>query len=200
MKIGFFGGSFNPITNAHINLAIDIVEKYKLDKVIFVPVGNYYQKENLIDEKYRFDMIKLAVSRYSELEVSDIELNQKEKIYAKDIFAKLKNIYAKDDIYFIIGADNVYSMILWQDFENIVKNYKYIVIQRGILNRKNLIEANETLKKYSQNFNGIENKKYNDFSATVVREKIKNNNVDDIYVYIPEEVYEYIQKNKLYKK
>ncbi len=199
MKIGFFGGSFNPVTNAHINLALNIIEKYSFDKIVFVPVGNYYEKKGLIDEKHRFNMLKLATEKYENIEVSDIELGQKSVFYATDIFSILKQKYSNDNIYFIMGADNLYSMILWKDFENIVKDYKYIVIERGILNCQNLIQANETFKKYNTNFLPIENKQYSNNSSTYVRKAIENGQVENIEEYINPEVYRYIKQNELYK-
>ena len=53
-KLGFFGGSFNPPTYAHINVAKMSIEKFNLDAVYFVPVGNLYNKLSLIDENYRY--------------------------------------------------------------------------------------------------------------------------------------------------
>lgn len=196
-KIGFFGGSFNPITKAHINLSIDIINKYKLDKIVFVPVGDYYEKKELINEKHRYNMIKTAINTYSNLEVSDIELNHKEKIYAKDIFKMLKNIYAKDDIYFIIGADNLCKMTTWLNIEELMQ-YNYIIIERDDIDCDNIINSNSILKRYKNHFNIINNRKYNNFSSTLVRNKIKENNINDITNYIFEGTYEYIKENKLY--
>jgi len=64
MKIGFFGGSFNPPTKAHIELAQKVIEKYVLDKVIFVPMGDFYVKEGLASSKDRLNMLKLACKPY----------------------------------------------------------------------------------------------------------------------------------------
>ena len=72
-KIGFFGGCFNPPNNLHINIANNLINSKKLDKVIFVPVNDFYKKDSLIDAKYRYEMLKLAVKDYSNLDVDDIE-------------------------------------------------------------------------------------------------------------------------------
>ena len=53
-KYGFFGGSFNPVTKAHVDLALEIVKMFNMDKVIFVPVGDNYNKKGLINEKHRY--------------------------------------------------------------------------------------------------------------------------------------------------
>ena len=55
-RYGFFGGSFNPPTKAHEELAKEIMKEFNLDKLFFVPVGNTYQKNGLIDEKDRYRM------------------------------------------------------------------------------------------------------------------------------------------------
>ena len=60
-KYAFFGGSFNPPTIAHKTLAIKAAEKLNLDKVFFVPVGDGYKKDGLIDEKHRFKMLQLSL-------------------------------------------------------------------------------------------------------------------------------------------
>ena len=59
-KIGFFGGCFNPPTNMHIKIANDLIKEGKLDKVIFIPMNDFYKKEELIEAKHRFNMLKLA--------------------------------------------------------------------------------------------------------------------------------------------
>ena len=79
-KYGFFGGSFNPVTKAHVELAEEIRNKYGLDKVIFVPVGDKYNKIGLISEKHRNNMLKIAICKYDNLEVSNIELNKEKNL------------------------------------------------------------------------------------------------------------------------
>ena len=62
-RIGFFGGCFNPVTIAHINLIKETIEKCELDKVYFVPMGDFYLKPELIPAKYRYEMLKLRIKR-----------------------------------------------------------------------------------------------------------------------------------------
>ncbi len=63
MRIGFFGGCFNPPTNAHINLAKKALKECNLDKVIFVTVGDFYDKKELVPGKDRYNMLKIACKR-----------------------------------------------------------------------------------------------------------------------------------------
>lgn len=196
-KYGFFGGSFNPVTKAHIELALEIVKKYNLDKVIFVPVGDCYKKENLINEKHRYNMLNVATKKYKELEVSDIELNQDKNLTTLEAFHKIEGVYKNVDKSYIIGADNLYKMLLSQDFETLIHNYKYIVIQRGIIDCEELIKSNAMLQNNRENLQIMENKNHNNTSATEIRKRISDGskNIENI---LQKEVFDYIEKNKLY--
>ena len=73
MKLGFFGGSFNPPTIAHYNLIKQALKEYNFDKVYFVPVNDYYKKEKLISIDQRIEMLNLLCKKESNIEVLDIE-------------------------------------------------------------------------------------------------------------------------------
>ena len=185
-KIGFWGGCFNPPSNAHIDLAQKILKDLNLNKIIFVPVGDYYEKENLVDSVHRYNMLKLATEEVEGLEVEDIEIKSKVKLYAKDAFAMLKEKYFEDEVYFIMGSDNFIKMPAWKDYDNIIKNYRYIVIRRlgfdMITTRSNVIYYEPVQTK--------------DISSTKIREHLKyGENLSD---YLNENVYKYIRNNNLY--
>lgn len=169
-KIGFFGGSFNPPSKVHINLANKLLEDGKLDKVVFVPVGNYYDKKDLIDAKHRYNMLKLAVKDYRSMKIDDIELNIKNKLYAVDIFRLISEKYKDNDIYFLMGSDNYSKMPKWRNYDEIIKDYKYIILERD----------------------------KEDTDSTRIREMIKNN--IDISELLHKDVIEYIKEHSLYKK
>lgn len=187
-KIGLWGGCFNPISNTHISLAINVLEDLKLDKIYFVPVGDYYEKSNLEKAEHRYNMIKLAINGIKKLNVDDIELKSKTKLYAKDAFSILERKYINKDIYFIMGSDNFIKMPNWKDYDEIIKKYKYIVI-----NRKKY-EINKNLKENIIYYNP---KQLDLVNSTEIRKSIKNK--EKIEKYINKEVYNYIMKNELYK-
>ncbi len=197
-KYGFFGGSFNPVTNAHINLANLIAEKYNLDKVIFVPMGDKYNKQNLISEKDRYEMLKLATNNNEKLEVSDIELNLPYALTMLQAFKKIQEKYSDVKPYFIIGADNLNKLISLSDFEILAENYEYIVIKRNDIQINEKIASNPILRRFKDHFNILEENPYEQISSTKVRKSINNEilTLDDM---IPDEVYEYIVNKKIYK-
>lgn len=196
-KIGFFGGSFNPLTIAHINLAIKIVNVCKLDKLIFVPIGDFYKKKDLIIFKHRYNMIKVACSVNKYLDVLDIEDNQKTKLYAIDTFEIIRKQYINDDIYFIMGTDNLEKIESWKDYNNLITQYKYIILERKENAFYDILKNNVDIKEHKDNFIVVSDYKYNNISSTLVRENIKKN--EDISNLVPKEIETYIKENNLYK-
>lgn len=193
MKIGVFGGSFNPPHKMHLNIGLELVNKQYVDKVIYVPTGSKYKyKNNLLPDKNRLEMLEILTKTQEYLDVNDYELKD-EVVYTCETLAYFKEIYPNDEIYFICGADNLSYIDKWKNGEDILNNYKIIVMKR----KGEDIE--ELLKKFVDYQNNIivADVEQQDISSTAIREKLKNNeNVLDV---LDKEVYEYIRKNKLYE-
>jgi len=187
MKIGIYVGSFNPPHKGHIKIVNHLIDNY-LDKVIIIPTGNYWDKLDLVSIDDRINMLKLYES---EKIIIDSENNNIEFTY--QILRKLSSYY-KDELYLIIGADNIINFDKWKNYEEIL-NYNLIILNR----------ANIDIIKYLNNLNKKE--KYIivndlpniDISSTMIRNKIKNIDNKDILELIDKEIYGYIEKNNLYR-
>lgn len=188
MKIGFFGGSFNPPSYVHIKLAKDLIKEYNLDKVVFVPVGDYYQKESLINSKHRYNMLKLAIEDEPKLEIDTIAIESTVKLYATDTFNLIKEKYKNEDIFFIMGSDNYRKMPTWKDYDKIINQYTIIVIER---------ERKEIRNAERKNMICYIPEKLQKIDSTKIREKIKNN--EAVEMFLKPTVYKYIKENNLYK-
>ncbi len=195
-KYGFFGGSFNPVTKAHIELAEEIRNKYGFDKIIFVPISNKYNKIGLVSETHRYNMLKIAISKYDNLEVSNIELNKEKNLTTLEAFNMIEEKYPNVEKFYIMGADNLSKMMLSSDFEILAKNYKYIIIERDIVNCKELINSNSKLRKNEQNFIIMDNVKHRETSSTKAREELQKNNSTNTMM--DANVFDYIRINGLY--
>ena len=193
MKIGVFGGSFNPPHKMHLNIGLELVNKQYVDKVIYVPTGSKYKyKNNLLPDKNRLEMLEILTKTQEYLDVNDYELKD-EVVYTCETLAYFKELYPNDEIYFICGADNLSYIDKWKNGEEILNNYKIIAMKR----KGEDIE--ELLKKFVDYLNNIivADVEQQDVSSTDIREKLKNNeNVLDV---LDKDVYEYIRKNKLYE-
>lgn len=195
-KLGFYGGAFNPPTKAHIELAKKAIKKFKLNKVIFIPVNDFYKKEGLAPEIHRLNMLKLLCENEEKLEVSDIEMKTEKCFKAIDIFNLINNEYKNSTNYFIMGIDNLANIFRWKDYEKLISDFKYIIFDRGNIKSKSVIEDNDLLRKYKKNFKIVENEEHNNYSSTYTRKMIENGQKP---VNIDKRIYEYINQNGLYK-
>lgn len=193
MKIGIFGGSFNPPHNMHTDIANYMINRHYVDKVIFVPTGSKYTyKNNLIEEEHRYNMLEILSNKNDNIMVSDYELKS-EVVYTIDTLKHFKEEYPNDEICFICGLDNFSYIDKWKNGEEILTNYKIVVINRD---GNDLEELLVKYDKYKDNII-ISNMEMKDISSTYIRDNIKE--IDKVKEYIDEDVLRYIQENNLYR-
>lgn len=194
MKIGIFGGSFNPPHKMHKKIAIELIKKHYLDKVIFVPTGSKYKyKNNLLSDKVRLEMLKLMCIDNKDLDVSDYELKD-HLVYTYETLNYFKNKYKDDEIYFICGTDNFSYVDKWERGIYVLSNNKFLVIKRNTDDINILLEK---YKDYKDNIIVTEIEE-NEISSTKIREMIYNNKRAEDY--LDESVYSYIRENNLYRR
>ncbi len=194
MRLGIFGGSFNPPHNIHLKIAEYLIKQNYVDKVIYVPTGSKYQyKNNLIAPKHRLNMLKLLINNNHNLSISTYEL-QSRPIYTYETLTHFKNKYPNDTIYFICGMDNLDYLDKWYKGLEILKNFKLLVIKRNHQMYPNLFEK---YHKYLNNITLVEFPEES-ISSTMIRNNILNNK--DNTKYLKSSIIEYITKNNLYKK
>lgn len=196
-KIGLLGGTFDPIHNAHIQTALYFYNYLDLDKVVFIPTNIPPHKEKMSSTSSidRIDMCKLALSKFHNFEVSDIEILRGGRSYTYETLRELKKVYSGSQLYFILGADMFITMETWKRPEEILKMAVLCVVQRNDIDNEFLISYAEKLKKLGAEVI-ITNFKPDNISSTKIRDNIKyNKNISDL---VPAEVQHYIYKNKLY--
>lgn len=133
MKIGLFGGTFDPIHWGHLRSAEEVREAFSLDRVIFVPASEppLKKKKPAPTARQRFDMVSLAIASNRDFDVSDIELCRPGKSYTIDTLRHFKETQTrKDSLYFIVGLDAFREIGLWKDFEEIFPLCHFIVTSR----------------------------------------------------------------------
>lgn len=195
-KLGFFGGSFNPPTYAHINIAKMSIEKFNLDAVYFVPVGNLYNKPSLIDENNRYKMLELICD--DKIKVENIELGRKEPLNTLQAFELIEQKYKNTENYYIMGADNFEKLPTWKNAKELIENYKYIIFERNGSNSKSMIDTHDLLKQNRDNFKFLSVEQYSNVSSGIIRKLIQNQNYEECEKYTRPEIVKYIKENKLY--
>lgn len=191
LKIGIFGGSFNPPHNMHKKIGLELIEKGYLDKVIYVPTGDKYQKKDLIDATKRYEMISVMIENSDDLSVSDYEIKNK-LTYTYQTLSHFNHEYPKDEIYFVCGSDNLLELDTWNNYHYILDKYKILVIRRGE------DEIEEKMKEYP---NIIKTDiTMSNLSSTKIRNLIKEQDLEELSTKLDLSVIEYIQKENLYRK
>ncbi len=192
MRIGIFGGSFNPPHKMHLRMAKELLNDDLLDKIIYVPTGSkYIYKNNLVSDQDRYNMLKIMIKNDERLEVSDFEL-QTRNIYTYETLKYFKGIYLDDEIYFILGTDNLAYVDKWKYGIELLENNNFIVIRRSTDDIEKILKK---YIKYRKNIVVSEVSESN-ISSTLIRDKIKNK--ENVLDFIDEDVYNYILENKLY--
>jgi len=188
MKIGILGGSFNPVHIGHLILADEVREKLNLDKIIFVPVALAPHKDNsdIADSSDRLKMLKLALKGNRDCKVSNIETRRPGRSYTIDTLKELKSKYKRDELYFIIGSDLLNYLNEWKDIREVIKMVKFIAATRPGYPLKNLPDYIQTLPIRAV-----------DVSAFEIRQRIKEGK--SFRYLLPDAVFNYINKNKLYR-
>lgn len=127
MKIGIYGGTFNPIHLGHMSAAKFAAEYLHLDKLYLVPTGQPPHKalaETGAGAHHRLEMTGLAAEALElsgEAEASDLELRRMGKSYTLDTLQAMKKRFPKDHLYFLMGTDMFLTFHLWRDPEKIAK-------------------------------------------------------------------------------
>ena len=180
MRLGIFVGSFNPVHEGHIKVVNYLLENDYVDKVLLLATPNYWNKQDLIDMKHRINMLKYYQN--NNIIVDDQHNNYP---YTYQVLRALKQDL-DDELFLIIGADNMKDLDKWKNINEILEN-KIIVVNR------NNVDIQEFLNKFpKEQFIVIPNFPNIDVSSTEVR----NGNSE----HMSPKVLEYIRRNHLYEK
>lgn len=186
MKIGVYVGSFDPVHKGHESIVNYLLSNNYLDKVIVIPTGNYWDKQNLTDLYHRVSMLKKV---FNEKVIIDVSLSKIQ--YTYQIMKELRKRY--DNLYLIIGADNIVNFDKWKNVKDILKSNVIV------LNRNN-IDVEKYVNKFREKdkFIILDEYPFIDVSSTRIREMIEIEEYDELRDYLNENVLEYIRENKLY--
>jgi len=194
--IAIYGGSFNPPANSHISIANQIIEKIEfIQELVFLPVNIEYGKDELISNEHRYNMLTIICKSNKKFTVSDYELKSKEKNYTIDTLNVLKEKYKKE-LYFVIGTDNLKEIKFWKEAEELLNQFKLIVVERGNDSFEDIIKEDKFLKVHEKSLIKADGVKTEYIKKS--KKKKKEKNKENISQYLPLEIKKYIKDNKLY--
>lgn len=198
-KIGILGGTFNPIHIGHLILAENACEFCKLDKVLIMPSGCSYLKDQseIATREDRINMVKLSIEDNSRFELSTIETEREGNSYTADTLSLLVRENPEVEYYYIIGADTLYGMENWKDPQVIFDNTVIVVAPRDF---KSIDELNKKTADLQNRFNAriiLLNTTNLDISSSDIRDLIKVGR--SCKYYLKDSVIEYIKNKRLYE-
>ena len=132
VKIGFLGGSFDPIHFGHLLAAQDAYEQHRLDRLIIVPAAQAPLKPNEVQSTAsdRLAMVRAATEWDTRFEVSDFELSRGGVSFTIDSARHFRGLFPNDDLYWVIGGDQLPKLHLWKDIGELATIVQFIFLER----------------------------------------------------------------------
>ena len=192
VKIGFLGGSFDPVHFGHLLAAQDAYEQYKLDRLIFVPAAQAPLKPNdvLSSPEDRLAMLRAAIEWDQRFEVSDHELRRGGVSYTIDSARHFRAEYPRDELYWIIGGDQLPKLQFWKDIGELAGLMEFIFLERpGYPVKAAPPSPGLRLRRCDGHLLAI--------SSTELRDRVKHDLSLDYFV--PHKVIVYIREHRLYR-
>jgi nicotinate-nucleotide adenylyltransferase len=196
MKIGLYFGTFNPIHIGHLIIANHMVENSTLDQIwmVVTPHNPLKNKNTLLEDYQRLELVFLATEDYPKIKPSDIEFKLPQPNYTVNTLAHLQDKFPKHTFSLIMGEDNLKSLHKWKNYEVILQNHEIYVYPR--INTIATSEENILIKNNSKIH--LIDAPIVEISSTFIRENIKKKK--NVQPLLPSKVWDYIDHNNLYKK
>lgn len=195
-EVGIMGGTFDPIHQAHLIIAEQAFSELGLDKVMFMPGGNppHKSQKKVTDKKIRCEMVERAISGNPHFELCTYELERERYSYTAETMQYLKNKYANDNFYLIIGEDSLAYFDEWYKPEVIADLCTLAVYRRGA-DSDVIREAERINRLFKADIRLIEAPVI-DISSTLIRENIKKGKT--VKYFLPDSVIKIIEREGLY--
>ena len=132
MKIGLLGGSFDPVHFGHLLAAQDVYEQYQFDRLVLVPAAQAPLKPQEVQSKPedRLAMLRAAIEWDRRFEISDVELRRGGVSYTIDSVRHFKAVFPHDQLFWIIGGDQLPKMGMWKEIDVLAGMIEFIFLER----------------------------------------------------------------------
>ena len=197
MAVCLYQGTFNPIHNAHLEVAKYVYEQFNFEKIVFVPAYKPPHKDlkNFTSENamHRLNMIQLAIEEYPYFDVTVIEYLRGKPSYTYDTIVEIKNITGTEErINIIIGTDAFQYIETWNNADKLKELVHFILfVREDDFDETPYLELKQKGYEYT-----LMKKPYTNISASEVRDRVSQNK--EIYDIVPFKVAEYIRQNNVY--
>lgn len=192
MKIGFMGGSFDPVHFGHLMAAQDAYERGGLDRLVFVPAAQAPLKPGVVraSAEARLAMLRAAVGDDARFEISDYEVRKGGTSYTIDTVRHMRTRFAEEELSWVIGGDQVERLHLWREIGELVAYVEFIVLARPGWPRVQRTDIPGLRLRWCDGH-------LVELSSTEVRERVGAGRSVDFL--IPHKTVEYIRETGLYR-
>ena len=196
MRIGLFGGTFDPIHIGHMIIMENVINFMNLDKIYILPNSNPPHKlENKkTNINLRLKMIEKSIKNNPKLSINDYDFKDNKIHYTYKTINHFKITYPNDEFFFILGEDSFMDLEKWKNYQEILDENLIIFKRKSGKNSSLLFKINE-IKKYNKNIYLIDNLSL-DISSTLIRNLVKNNK--SIRYLVDDDVIKIIEEENLY--
>lgn len=194
IKVGFMGGTFDPIHNGHLLAAETAREACGLDEVWFIPSFHPPLKDNApsADGSHRLEMVYRAIDFQPHFRAMDVELERGGTSFSIDSIQALQTAYPDREFSFIIGSDRVNDLPQWHLIEELAERVRFIGVERpGEVIEKSLLPSFIADRLTVIAMPLIE------ISSTDIRRRISEGR--SIRFLVPDKVHSFIRRNHLYE-
>ena len=198
-RIVIFGGTFNPPTRAHLDIATEALYYLDAEKVLFVPVSDLYKKDDVEISYHRVNMLNLAIGNFRRLEIDFTEVDAVALTHTYETVEKIKSKYQDKELFLLIGADNLEDFKNWKNQRSIMENCSLLVVNRNNSSIDETIESNEILTEFKDKIIEAPIEEI-EISSTEVRNRIASGELEGLENLVDKEVIDYIVENKLYSR
>jgi nicotinate-nucleotide adenylyltransferase len=196
LRVGILGGAFNPPHLGHLVCAQEALIQLKLDRVVFVPVGEapHRELENDPGPEARLEMVELAIADDDRFTTSRIEIDREGPSYTLDTLDQLRDESPGDELFLILGGDQAAALASWHEPEKVLERATLAVFERMSWGRNAIVIKIGRMP-------GAERVRYLDMpliqvSSSAIRRRVRDG--VPIRYLVPDRVVEYIAANELY--
>ena len=198
MKLGLFGGTFDPVHNAHLFVAEAARVELGLERIVFLPTrGSHYRVAPIASVEERLAMLRGALAPNPRFAIDEADLDPEGTGYSADLMPRLRAKFASDELTFIVGGDSLVDSP-WQRFDVVLANVDaFAIAPRAERAPERVAELLASLAAHER-----EKMRFLDLpalngSATLVRTQLARGG--SIRYLVPEFVYRYIEERGLYR-
>jgi nicotinate-nucleotide adenylyltransferase len=192
LRLGVYGGTFDPVHHGHLLLARDACEQLRLDAVLFVPCGQspFKTRKPRATNARRVAMLRLALKGNSRFWLTRCELDRPAPSYAYDTALEIREAFPRGKLFWLIGADQLADLDKWRRADDLRRLVTFVLLPRAQTARETGVKA------HSGTVLGLPQPRRVDISATEIRHRVKSRLPIDHLV--PAPIAAYIKRHGLY--